>query len=134
MKKRSTSIRRRISILAAACLMVTLCGTAMAAGQSYTHTFKPPHGESLWSVSYTHLDVYKRQTYDSDGIVLSGMVINIDEWQIFEQQLEWSEKKFQIAIEPVSYTHLDVYKRQGQINLSQLCKRVPLEFYILFTC
>ena len=45
MKKRSTSIRRRISILAAACLMVTLCGTAMAAGQSYTHTFKPPHGK-----------------------------------------------------------------------------------------
>lgn len=49
MKKRSTSIRRRISILAAACLMVTLCGTAMAAAVSYTHTFKPPHGNSLWS-------------------------------------------------------------------------------------
>ena len=41
------------------------------------------------SVSYTHLDVYKRQTY-----YLSGEYLNQD------------------GIAPVSYTHLDVYKRQ----------------------
>ena len=46
MKKRSTSTRRRISILVAACLMVTLCGTAMAA-YSFYHTFYPPHAGSL---------------------------------------------------------------------------------------
>ena len=46
MKKRSTSTRRRISILVAACLMVTLCGTAMAA-YSFYHTFYPPHSTSL---------------------------------------------------------------------------------------
>ncbi len=49
MKKRFKNSRGRISILAAACLMVALCGTAMAAAQSYAHTFKPPHAGSLWS-------------------------------------------------------------------------------------
>ena len=33
---------------------------------------------------------------------LSGMVINIDERKNFEQQLLWSEKRFQIAIEQTS--------------------------------
>ncbi|OUG01767.1 hypothetical protein AZ049_004426 [Escherichia coli] len=41
--------------------------------------------EGILSVSYTHLDVYKRQVY---GIRISGRYIT------------------------VSYTHLDVYKRQ----------------------
>ena len=60
MKKRFKYSRGRISILAAACLMVTLCGTAMAAGQSYTHTFKPPHGESLWSSSEQRVETNTR--------------------------------------------------------------------------
>lgn len=33
---------------------------------------------------------------------LSGMVINIDECKNFEQQLLWSERRFQIAIEQTS--------------------------------
>ena len=50
-------------------------------------------------VSYTHLDVYKRQ---ASGIRRSG----------FADPLH-SEMSSIGAISPVSYTHLDVYKRQG---------------------
>ena len=59
-------------------------------------------------VSYTHLDVYKRQIIDlCAGIgVLS-----------YAAQLECSDRSRCYAditcVEPVSYTHLDVYKRQG---------------------
>lgn len=38
-------------------------------------------------------------TDTTEGTMLSGMVINIDERKHFEQQLLWSEKRFQIAIE-----------------------------------
>ena len=44
-------------------------------------------GKKIEAVSYTHLDVYKRQV----------MVIVTDEWR---------------GMIAVSYTHLDVYKRQ----------------------
>ena len=64
-------------------------------------------------------------TYDSDGIVLSGMVINIDEWQIFEQQLEWSEKKFQIAIEQ---TKINVWEYDLQTR-SILQTRKSYQFF-----
>ena len=43
----------------------------------------------LTAVSYTHLDVYKRQTMDISPAPRP-------------------------VLEPVSYTHLDVYKRQAQ--------------------
>ena len=48
------------------------------------------------AVSYTHLDVYKRQGFiviDSEGYRLNVGII--------------------LCNEPVSYTHLDVYKRQA---------------------
>ena len=46
------------------------------------------------SVSYTHLDVYKRQ-------VLGGVNVLLHESGLFGD-----------LFPPVSYTHLDVYKRQ----------------------
>ena len=68
--------------------------------------------DSLAPVSYTHLDVYKRQMYAgflagntqitaASALVLSlGIAIqNFPEGAI-------------ISMPPVSYTHLDVYKRQ----------------------
>ena len=61
-----------------------------------------------WPVSYTHLDVYKRQ----------------DEYTNFHFKEE--EKLQENAGYPaVSYTHLDVYKRQkhGWIYDRQYCKR-----------
>ena len=50
------------------------------------------------AVSYTHLDVYKRQAYRDDT-------------QIVDCQCRkfYSENP---RVEAVSYTHLDVYKRQ----------------------
>ena len=47
------------------------------------------------SVSYTHLDVYKRQKY------ILFIFIGI-----------FPFVQFEIGADPVSYTHLDVYKRQ----------------------
>ena len=47
--------------------------------------------QSFYPVSYTHLDVYKRQVHDDDQV---------------------HEPLRQRHIGAVSYTHLDVYKRQ----------------------
>ena len=74
------------------------------------------------SVSYTHLDVYKRQ---------GDMFVHINVWtpqklskeqkEFFESQLNngemvaepsGQEKTFFDKVRAVSYTHLDVYKRQ----------------------
>ena len=57
------------------------------------------------SVSYTHLDVYKRQdtddyTYEALKLFLLGAIS-----RAFKPGC-----KFEVM--PVSYTHLDVYKRQ----------------------
>ena len=52
-------------------------------------------------VSYTHLDVYKRQVFTSFIILLYTFFILLDYEAIARG---W--------IKPVSYTHLDVYKRQ----------------------
>ena len=64
-------------------------------------------------VSYTHLDVYKRQfyvlllgtdgrpgedTYRADSIILA--------------RIDPTQKQATLISVPVSYTHLDVYKRQ----------------------
>ena len=52
---------------------------------------------SMTPVSYTHLDVYKRQGRDSDRLRYILPVKAEEFWQ---------------TLEAVSYTHLDVYKRQ----------------------
>ena len=76
------------------------------------------------SVSYTHLDVYKRQVpshiFDSVSelreLKLSGNPIQRLSNEAFANipqlvRLEISDCRLG-TIEPVSYTHLDVYKRQ----------------------
>ena len=50
--------------------------------------------DSSGPVSYTHLDVYKRQVQTA-----------LNDWLGESAQLKYPM--------PVSYTHLDVYKRQG---------------------
>ena len=69
-------------------------------------------------VSYTHLDVYKRQDIDR------SMTENVKRYRLgmeqFKEYVEmWiHEIKLPIAsLTPVSYTHLDVYKRQGSSPL-----------------
>ena len=68
------------------------------------------------SVSYTHLDVYKRQGVDrpSYSILLSEL---IDDARFTSNNTELLKSHIRdmqaTTIESVSYTHLDVYKRQG---------------------
>ena len=76
-------------------------------------------------VSYTHLDVYKRQGLDAgelkEGeqleIQVAGHWIEVElerdpdgGWSWRDLETGWSLKRTDVA--PVSYTHLDVYKRQ----------------------
>ena len=81
----------------------------------------------LWTVfravSYTHLDVYKRQGLDSprlltDGWIMAG-IISIMPLSI------------SLGAVSVSYTHLDVYKRQP---LKRACLPIPAHSLILSFC
>ena len=58
---------------------------------------------SATAVSYTHLDVYKRQGFQVWS--LSSLRKMTEEGVTFASHIDGSR--------PVSYTHLDVYKRQG---------------------
>ena len=65
------------------------------------------------AVSYTHLDVYKRQ----DITVLLALVRLVsllvhDAAAVRTEQYAGEQAHFIIAVGAVSYTHLDVYKRQ----------------------
>ena len=84
----------------------------------------------LWAVSYTHLDVYKRQMLSlgmltinalaaSDSVIvpvqahyllLKGMTQLMQTIEKVQRQINPPLKVDGIL--PVSYTHLDVYKRQ----------------------
>ena len=66
-------------------------------------------GEISESVSYTHLDVYKRQGVD--GCDCEETLRLIAEGKINTEPLITHTYPLS-RIEAVSYTHLDVYKRQ----------------------
>ena len=56
-----------------------------------------------WAVSYTHLDVYKRQQGRHGGIDIA----------VLDERAHIAEEEGQQqGADTVSYTHLDVYKRQ----------------------
>ena len=59
-------------------------------------------------VSYTHLDVYKRQL---QNIPRTAIVIFSDEAH-FHLAGTVNKQNYRYWAEAVSYTHLDVYKRQ----------------------
>ena len=97
--------------------------------------------EALESVSYTHLDVYKRQIWDSwadeDGAIgkaygyqmsvkhqyKEGMMDQVDRVIYDLKNNPYSRRIMtniyvhqdlhEMNLYPVSYTHLDVYKRQN---------------------
>ena len=69
------------------------------------------------SVSYTHLDVYKRQLHTTTESTFANHLIeanhtykNIDN-NMNILDVHTKGRKLD-TLEPVSYTHLDVYKRQ----------------------
>ena len=57
----------------------------------------------MQAVSYTHLDVYKRQAYTMRVIAGSARRLNL-------KTIEGLDTRH--TTDTVSYTHLDVYKRQ----------------------
>ena len=64
-------------------------------------------------VSYTHLDVYKRQ--DQRMVPDAYSFLRAGDWNSKGEMGWWgisSNDKKPDAWRPVSYTHLDVYKRQ----------------------
>ena len=73
---------------------------------------------SFTSVSYTHLDVYKRQVLRRILNYAGTLGIFVDS-KVLDIRVKQTQKSLPILslpeqmILPVSYTHLDVYKRQG---------------------
>ena len=66
--------------------------------------------EALMAVSYTHLDVYKRQGLEKH---LPGQVKKfIADHNINLYTIDGVKIGIETGMGPVSYTHLDVYKRQ----------------------
>ena len=68
---------------------------------------------AIVTVSYTHLDVYKRQPYVKtvDGefsIEPANGADYVDRSKDFSHKIDHDD----LCYKPVSYTHLDVYKRQ----------------------
>ena len=64
------------------------------------------------SVSYTHLDVYKRQTETTASLLQwTGNAIDLVEL-IYGIDVMGCINNGNMPLKPVSYTHLDVYKRQ----------------------
>ena len=65
-------------------------------------------------VSYTHLDVYKRQEVDRmDGAQFAKMLSDKHLFELNRMEYKYSTVSVKEFAElPVSYTHLDVYKRQ----------------------
>ena len=75
-------------------------------------------GSSLDAVSYTHLDVYKRQVLELKRFSrdYSIPIIGISSFNRdnYTAPVNMASFKESGAIESVSYTHLDVYKRQEE--------------------
>ena len=66
------------------------------------------------SVSYTHLDVYKRQTEGRAKQIIEYMKNVLQDTTSIELWHVWLMDYYEFEDRPVtvSYTHLDVYKRQ----------------------
>ena len=72
--------------------------------------------DCIGTVSYTHLDVYKRQVLNS-LLRISNIDVYVtgsnSKFLSSDIVTEFRGRGDEIRIYPVSYTHLDVYKRQG---------------------
>ena len=66
----------------------------------------------MTSVSYTHLDVYKRQPVNELNPCVMPKLTQIHDLFVGVGELEDLSPIADLTTMPVSYTHLDVYKRQ----------------------
>ena len=89
----------------------------------YATVFQSVQNGKPEPVSYTHLDVYKRQDY--------GIMEKAENIYILPGTFGWDDVGSWLAVErikktnAVSYTHLDVYKRQREnIKLDLQCWRL----------
>ena len=85
---------------------------------------------SQQAVSYTHLDVYKRQALGRTALTQNYRVAVSGKTEKMNYSLAYSfyneegamvysgTKKHNISFNTVSYTHLDVYKRQGVLHIT----------------
>ena len=84
-------------------------------GNTYRY---PVESRSLEAVSYTHLDVYKRQEQDYvEALALQEVAHTLVErffHVISTSEPYCGQARSWLYMESVSYTHLDVYKRQAQ--------------------
>ena len=79
--------------------------------------------EEIKPVSYTHLDVYKRQPSGA-GVRINGSFPGIKAGfytvSVSHINIDYPPRGnvsfLNCTVGPVSYTHLDVYKRQAQYN------------------
>ena len=107
---------------------------------------------SSFPVSYTHLDVYKRQVYFVLDKYLyfktiTGLLSICFFWRLhtagtwsctstddlFDKNLFYGAETVWYTIVPVSYTHLDVYKRQHTHTHTHTWRAHFLELRLLFT-
>ena len=82
---------------------------------------EPQRRLTVLPVSYTHLDVYKRQTLQAAQGTESTSIVNFENGKIagairnyISPEMGAIYQKYTQEPLRVSYTHLDVYKRQGQ--------------------
>ena len=93
----------------------------------------------VWTVSYTHLDVYKRQKIKGiTGLTLNDFILQIklrkcasllESSDLTISEITWKAgfsspgymgKCFKEYFGAVSYTHLDVYKRQSIPSIREI--------------
>ena len=86
---------------------------------------------NITPVSYTHLDVYKRQMNTLSAILWNP---DIEIFSIFGISIRYYSVLFVTGLSlaywvTVSYTHLDVYKRQHLLQLDRLIVEVKPTLY-----
>ena len=87
----------------------------MKSGSAIESAFSLFHGSQYLiagPVSYTHLDVYKRQSVPWAGIADWSRRV-VANRQVLLEKLLLLDLHLDDRVIAVSYTHLDVYKRQG---------------------
>ena len=106
---------------------------------------KDKNGHKVSSDEYKAMSKEEKKGMDVIPFFKAFPVYNIDQTNLAEVQPERVQKlleKFKVPelrdkegmYVPVSYTHLDVYKRQVHICVSTALRDVPMKFFIFNSC